>query len=312
MIQTNANSFAIEYVYYHPIEVVWEELKDICKWNNKQNYFSKFQFINGTNTWEIGSQYQFEYKETIPVVYETKKFYEDDFSKSIGYECIENKLNGVMFYSEYNLYKNTLQNSTVLTYNLQYFIEIGYVILNSIKFDKLKLLSLNDKYLYKNRKFETEHIETCIFKKSKSFVWNLITDFKIFTKIITGIADEVILKDDILKLNSKLIMKYNKENLEIPLKVNKYQNEEKLEKWTLCFRAVITNDNKKNPEKEFYIPFQEISFEILDIECNTKNKSMLIFKHNFKDKEVANDNLSILEFNKRMILKRIKKYCSKK
>jgi len=67
MIQTNANSFAIEYVYYHPIEVVWEELKDICKWNSKQNYFSKFQFINGTKTWEIGSKYQFEYKETIPV-----------------------------------------------------------------------------------------------------------------------------------------------------------------------------------------------------------------------------------------------------
>jgi len=95
-----------------------------------------------------------------------------------------------------------------------------------VKFDKIKLFKLNDKYLKRNRKYETEHVETCILKKNKKYIWHLLTDFKSFTKLIPGIEDEVLLNDEKLKLNSELILIYNKEKLDFPLKVNKYQNED--------------------------------------------------------------------------------------
>jgi len=304
----NNNTLHLEYIYYHPIEDVWEELKDMAKWKSKQSFFKNFELVKGEHSWDIGSQYKLVYKECVALIYETKILYEDEFSKKIVFECIENYMNGVKFSAEYNLYKNTSQNSTLLTYDIHYFSEVGYVILDLVEFEKKKLFKLNDKYLIKNRKFETEQIESCIVKKNKSYIWNLLINFKNFAKVIPKIADEVILEDEKLNLNTEFILKYHNENMEIPLIVSKYKNDEKLKKWKIAFKVVDLNN--KTEKKAFYVPFQEISFEIFDIDSNTCSKSMLVFKHTFKKNKITLENLKQLEYNKIVIMKKIRKYCS--
>jgi len=222
----NSSKISIAYTFYHSIEVVWEELKDLGKWYTKQKLYKDFEVTKGKHSYEKGSQYKINYKG-ISFLYETKKVSEDDFSKQIVFECLKNSLNDIRFVIEYNIYKNTLQSSTVLTIDIQYFTNFGCAFLDIMKYEKIKLFKLNDKYLSKHRKYETEHVETCILKKNKKYVWDLLTDFKSFTKLIPGIADEVILNDEKLKLNSELILKYNKEKLDVPLKVNKFKTNEK-------------------------------------------------------------------------------------
>ena len=136
-------------------------------------------------------------------------------------------------------------------------------------------------------------------KKNKKYVWDLLTDFKTFTKLIPGIADEVIQKDEKLKLNSELILMYNKEKLDFPLKVNKYQNEDDHNAlWILSFSII----NIKSSVKD----------EFFDIDSSKGDKSMFIYKHTFKKNKVTLDNLKELELHKLVIMKRIKKCCNKK
>jgi len=307
----NSSKISIAYTFYHSIEVVWEELKDLGKWYTKQKLYKDFEVTKGKHSYEKGSQYKINYKG-ISFLYETKKVSEDDFSKQIVFECLKNSLNDIRFVIEYNIYKNTLQSSTVLTIDIQYFTNFGCAFLDIMKYEKIKLFKLNDKYLSKHRKYETEHVETCILKKNKKYVWDLLTDFKSFTKLIPGIADEVILNDEKLKLNSELILKYNKEEIEVPLKVNNYQNEDNKAIWKIGFTWSDINTIGKEPKKEFYIPFQEISYELIDIDCSKGDKSMLIFKHTFKEKEVTMDKLKDLKYNKIVIMKKLKNHCNKK
>jgi len=309
-IPSNASRISLNHTFYLPIEVVWEELKDMGKWYKKQTLFRKFELIKGKQPSDIGSQFKLSYKGD-PFLYETRRLHEDDFSKQFGFECLENSVN-VLFYVEYNLYKNTSQNTTVLTFEIQYYTDLGLALLEVLKSDMAKLFELNDKYLSKHRKYETEHVETCVLKKNKKYVWDLLTDFKTFTKLIPGIADEVIQKDEKLKLNSELILKYNKEEIEVPLKVNNYQNEDNKAIWKIGFTWSDINTIGKEPKKEFYIPFQEISYELIDIDCSKGDKSMLIFKHTFKEKEVTMDKLKDLKYNKIVIMKKLKNHCNKK
>jgi len=309
-IRKKPNSYYVEYTYYHSIEEVWELLRDLPKWMSIQNYFTNVEIIKGKNTHDIGSQYKLIYKDIIPLVYETKKFYEDEFTKQISFECIENKVNDIRYYGEYNLYKNTFQNTTLLTCELEYFKEIGCSLIEVAKFDKIQLLKLNDKYITKTKKYESDHIETCILKRSKSYIWDLMIDFKKFTKLIPNIADEVRIKDDKLVLNSELILKYNKQNLEIPLIVNILKNDENLKTWTIGFKVV--NKKEKKSKKLLYTPFQEISFELLEIDTSIGSKTLFIFKHTLKENEVTINDLKDLEINKLLIIKKIKKCFSKK
>ena len=310
----SSKSMHLEYIYYLPIEDVWEELKDIPKWKSKQSFFTNFEIVNGERSWDIGSRYKFVYKDCAHFLYETKKVYEDEFMKQIVIECVENLMTGIGFYSEYNLYKNTFENYTLLTYDLHHVQEIGFVLLHLIGFEKNQLFKINNKFLRKNRKFETEQVESCILKKDKTYLWNLITDFNLFSKLIPTIADKVIVKDEKLSLNSEVMINFIKEDLVVSLKVDVFQNGDKAKKWKLGFTILDldkSNNKNKKSKKEFYTPYQKISFEIYDVDSSSCSKFMFIFRHTFKKNKITKDNLKILEYDKIMTMKKLKKYCSK-
>jgi len=163
-----------------------------------------------------------------------------------------------------------------------------------------------------NRNYETEQVESCILKKNKNAIWKLLfSDFNNFSKLIPGLADEIIFKDEKLSLNSEFILKFNKENLEVPFRVSLYQNEENIGTWKIGFSIIDSNKVNKKSKNEFYIPFQEISFEIFEVDCYKNTKSMIIFKQTFKPKEVTLESLQPLINNKLKLMKFLKKICSK-
>jgi len=214
------NKMHLEHTFYHPLENVWEELKDIARWN-KGNTLTKFELLKGKKPWNVGSQFIVYYKDYIPLVYKTLKYYEDDFVKQMTVECIDNPVLKLNYFIDYNLYKNTSKNSTVITIDLNSNSEIPNFVIDLIKFDFKRTFKLNNKYLVKNRKYEIEQVESCILKKNKNTIWKLLfSDSNNFSKLIPGLADEIIFKDEKLSLNSEFILKFNKENLEVPFRVS--------------------------------------------------------------------------------------------
>jgi len=302
----------LEHTYYHSIETIWKELRDLGKWNSKENITTKYKLLKGKEPWDVGSQFLFYYKDYIPLVYETLKFYEDDFAKQMVIECIENPALKIDYILDYNLYKNTLNGTTILTLDFISFDEMPNFMIDLVTFDFKRTFKINNKYFNMNRNYETEQVESCILKKNKNAIWKLLfSDFNNFSKLIPGLADEIIFKDEKLSLNSEFILKFNKENLEVPFRVSLYQNEENIGTWKIGFSIIDSNKVNKKSKNEFYIPFQDISFEIFDIDFNIITKSMFIFKHTFKEKEITMENLQPLINSKIVLMKTIKNLCRK-
>ena len=241
-IHVNSSYLDLQFEFKHPIETVWNELRDIPKWKSRISYFTNFEITNNLKPWEPGCQFKFLYKGYVVLIYQTVEVEDEPFYKKIVTKCISNEYTNVLYKFEYNLFYNTSNNTTFLTYHLCYTTEVGSTILEIIEFEKKELFSKNNKFLNDNRKFERLQTESCIIKKNRTKVWNILMDFQNFIKITDG-ADSIEIKNGIFELDSVIEFKYVQLNISIPFKVVKIEKNKDELNWKLCLGIIDKENN---------------------------------------------------------------------
>lgn len=314
----NGNKLSLSHVFHNPIDVVWLKLKNIPKWLAKLKSFTDYQPLNDKKPSEIGFKFYYIYRHKLEIYYEVVASEDTDFKKSISLTG-EFTMDNVkyMFLTEYCLFKNTSDNTSFLNYHQTF--------TNGISIDKdLKKLwekesklifKGNDRKPSKSKCTKLEQVESGVIKLDKYSIWNSITFRSNLQEISDGLFGEICCEDENITQYSLLNFKLreNSETLQCSFRVIEYENDETSSIWRLTLESqegeeinieelILEEDNQKrkkdSTEKKhiletgkgdsFYIPFQTITFEILQIK---EQECFLTITHKFsKNIEKANLN----------------------
>ena len=291
----------LQYKFKHPIESVWEQLKSQPLWQTKQSFFVLLPdfyknegVVERKNYWDIGAKYALSYKSHSIFTYETLDIVDDFVFKKHVYECWGTKYE-FGWITEYCLYRDSVDNTTFLTYNLTYDRELGSPILDAIKFEKEELFKINDKYIKKHRKYESEQVESILIKQSKENIWNKLISFRDFKDFITLIADEIIIEGGgkVTNLNTlndfKKISKTKTKNQKITKK-NECINEVK--------ESQLTFDKNESIKLNSLIKFKYIksnliiSSRVTTLDCQVKEEK---WKLELTMEDIATYNTNVIK-----------------
>jgi hypothetical protein len=287
------------YVFKDHIERVWHCFKtpEIYEKAVKPQA-DKMTIIKGSDYSEVGTTVEFNWKNEIFSVFEVKEVINTKNYKMI--KLYSTKLEPLDFKYTYisHFYWNTNDQTTLFK--------------NELIFDNFEALKIIDFKYNKQEKLDTcRNLENFLSQKTDDLyqfesilinveldiLWKVITDWRLFQKHVSFIAEEVQIQGDPVQIGSIIHIKHNSKNSKYSLKVLKVENE----------------IEKKDYELELFdahptCPEQILKFSLLAI---NKNHTLLSFKHEFKEMIKYNLINSIAEEKKNILLE-LKKKMEKK
>jgi len=305
----------VDYTFPHSIDKVWEKVKNYGEFMRVTGLFSNFRALEkdfGTK----GCVFVCDYNNFFNLKYKITEVVEEKFFKKIVYISLSSNSISYQYQIDFCLYKKSSNNACYLTYKIEFLNRVitADEMLLELKYEKLEIFRKISKILYRERvKKIYEQTESCIISKNRLPVWELVKKFDTkFCEIVKEVADEVIIDDNQLKLDSKVTFNYQKPKFSISFFVTEVEEEQDQTTWMIKmssnnnFQNYIKIDSKViKEEEEYYTPEQEILFELRHID---ESKSILIFKHLFKQR-VNIEKLQILSENKLRMLERFKVFC---
>jgi len=281
-------------VFNHPIEKVWNLIKDARQINKISPLHKELVFIKGTNSYEVGTIFSFRIAGIIHCTLSVESIVDEEDSKVITFKCVKSQPANMRYTMSWMLFRDTIDGNTLLIWEIKYDddcipvpedIETGIQIRNNLvkKFDEYLKLNYED----------VSQTETIVLNIKRTCLWAIISNWTNFKKIVPFIADEVIYEGDPSTVDTKLTLKWIKKKVECHLKVVKVNCDKKKETWEYhmnCYKGVPA------------VPNQDIKFKIIRINDST---CFLEFKHAFKQ-HIKQDILDTIAKDKKKILLSLK------
>jgi hypothetical protein len=200
----------------------------------------------------------------------------------------------------YNLHLNTIDKTTLLVWDVIYVetVSMPKKLRDSYDYVRKELLKRYDAHLKKNID-DLYQCESIIINAEREKIWNIITNWKKFQKIVPILADEISYEGDPLQINTHLILKWINKKMTCSLKVLEVNKKNLIDEWDYvleCFDGT--------PK----VPLQELHFKLIDL---TNKSTFVQFQHIFKE-TLKYDLIESVGKDKKHILSSLKNYFEKK
>jgi hypothetical protein len=299
----------VNYLFKFDINFLWDFIKD-----TKKTYVAEKElrtiavFTKGHESYEVNSEFYFRcVMNNVDLFFKVKDVKETPEYKRIYYNvyCKERTLN---YDYALHLYKVTLQNWTLLNWEVIFEGKNGIQMNKSLFFkmeiDKKLILKKINQYLYYSipkEKNNFTQFESIIIDFPAEDIFKIISDWKVFQRIVPKICDQVEysqdtsgIEDNPKAIGTRIILKWFKKKKSIcELKVIKSEYDQSKKEYQYSLTSVY-GDPK--------IPDQKINFRIFECE----NFTYIQFWHFYKEPLSCFAEEKISKY-KRHILKNLKR-----
>ena len=281
----------LSYVYNHSISNVWNLVKDINEISKALTQLkSGIKVKTDSNSFQLETNLSTDYKHTLTLNHISKEVIDQEDNKKITFSCNSSSLTDQIFSITYMLFVDSIDNNTLL---IQEIIFNESINTNSLK----KEISLQKEIIKKFHEYlntktvEIRQIESIVIDINRNCLWEIISNWSNFRKLVPFIADEVIYEGDPNTVNTNLTLRWVNKKVECFLKVTNVSCDKKNIIWEYsmhCYQGVPL------------VPDQEIKFKIIRI---NEDSCFLEFKHVFKQKLKQNILDTITQDKKKILSK---------
>jgi hypothetical protein len=259
-----------------------------------KDIIENFKILKGNNTYELNSQFIFLLFGHTHLEVKCLKIENLDYFKKVTYavKCLEYRLK---YEFSYCFYANTFDNSTCLVWDfvpenpkflLSKFLVNYYETVQKIFISRWKVL------LEKNSD-KLIQFESILIHNTRQKVWEIVTNWRIFQKIVPIIADEVIYEGEPLEVGTKLTLIWNGKNVNCVMQVKRVKIRERF--WEYCLEII---DGRPK------LPNQEIKFILTEF---SEDYTFVVFKHEYKQ-HLKGEIIDSISKDKKKILTQLKKF----
>jgi hypothetical protein len=205
------------YIYKQNYNRVLHCLRDIRKTNEicntlDSNYASELIFSKGNETWQVGAEFSFVWKKLIKMFFRTVEYTEtSDFSK-VRWIVYKTEPHTLEYYLTYFLYQDITGNYNTMVMEWEYYVEfnVSQSDQDTKKRENISIYSAIDKYLSQEENKTLQ--EECIYIESDlNIIWKIISNFKIFQRLVPIICKSVVYSGDIIS-GTKVTMFFDCKN----------------------------------------------------------------------------------------------------
>jgi hypothetical protein len=290
------------YVYKHDFKLVLNTMRDLEKQSHICNllahdFVSEVVFTKFEKTWEIGAEFNFLWKGVIKLYYRTLEYYEGSEYAKIKWIVYKTEPVTLDFYMSFTLFKDfTGLFTTVLlsSASLQEY-EQTEDDLKRIKLERYVILKNIDRFLEgegdQKRQKETIYIEADI-----NILWKIISNMKLFQKLVPIICDSVIFdeQNEEIREGTELTLYWNTENGKSSV--------------IFVVKKIIAGDNfcslvYECKEGNTPVPKQEI---VWSIEKKEGDFCFVEFSHHYQE-DIKKESLQQTSILKKRLLEGLKK-----
>ena len=211
----------LSYVYNHSISNVWNLVKDINEISKALTQLkSGIKVKTDSNSFQLETNLSTDYKHTLTLNHISKEVIDQEDNKKITFSCNSSSLTDQIFSITYMLFVDSIDNNTLL---IQEIIFNESINTNSLK----KEISLQKEIIKKFHEYlntktvEIRQIESIVIDINRNCLWEIISNWSNFRKLVPFIADEVIYEGDPNTVNTNLTLRWVNKKVECFLKVRK-------------------------------------------------------------------------------------------
>jgi hypothetical protein len=276
----------VNYLFKYEINYLWDFLKDTKKtFEAEKGVRTEAVFTKGSESYEVNSEFNFRcVMNSVDLFFKVIDVRDTPEYKRLHLKVYCKELN-LNYGFSYHLYKVTLENRTLL--NWEYIfegnkgIQIPKTQVSKMEEDKKFILRKIKKFLSSYTQSENKtftQLESIVIEYPAQDIFKIISDWKIFQRIVPKICDELEysldsggVEDNPRVPGTRLILKwFKKKKSTCELKVTKSEYDETKKEYQYTLISV-GGDPK--------IPDQKINFKIYECE----NFTYIQFRHFYKE-----------------------------
>jgi hypothetical protein len=288
----NGTKLLIKYTFNDTIDRVFHIITNVDLHRQYMvNYVDKMELTKGTSLAELDAEVSFTWCKTLNLEMKVIAVTNTDSYKRIKLRLLN--MTGYMDFDViHSLYNDSISGATL--YVKETVIRIPNKPPSKEEIEEYRKQHLDIfakmKDCLKMTTVNLEQTESIIVDVSRELLWKCITDWRVFAKLVPGLANEVVYRGDPRSVGSLMFIKTD--SLQCNLRVIK---SEKLEFVLESFASQPVS------------PLQELIFNFYEID---ENKTYLCFKHKFKEAIEFKYFKNLVE-NKKQILLNLKKQVEK-
>ena len=291
----NDVNLIFSYVFKDNINRVWDcfRLPEIFNQTIK-NKADNITILNGKHYGEVGTEVEYQWKNSMIIRFEVKEVINKEFYKRIRFYSTKIEPFDFKYSCVFHLHWNTIDKTTLFQHELIFDDpnSLKIIDLKHNKQEKMEMCKIIEKILAK-RTEDLYQFESIIINTNIEKVWEVISDWKIFQKYVPIIGEQVDFEGgDPKVVGCRINIGHLSKNTKFSLKVLECLNSTDRKEYVLeCL------------EGEPVSPKQELHFCLILV---NEQITYLSFKHQFKE-SIKYELISSISREKKHILKELKK-----
>lgn len=295
--------YSVSFILDHSIDKCWTLARDISKLVNEINpaMYSDFKLYLGTNTWELGNIYTFDWNGLTKI--NCKVIYVEDtkFKKKISWYC-KMKI-GINYINTYYLYKisevkkTLIKNIIILDHTSN--VEMMNFSENEDYYRNIHLKRLKDYNEYLNKTVQKFSYVSCLINSKALDIWNFAIDLKKMSKFFPSFGTKFKLRNNENKVGSFWKCEIPSYNKFCYIRIRNIVKSENKNNWVYHCDTMGTINN---------IPQREMKIIVTRVMGNNNGeKCQLAVAHLFKER-IQSEALCQFNNNNNYFLKELRLY----